>query len=161
MIKVSVFVITSNITPNHLPSTNSHIHVYDHYLFLCMSLKGKWDQNRGQFKFYSNIFSHTFRVTARYLYFRTALTSLQWSYMVHDNWAAFRYICEKGKIWPLWPWKMTFRAIQANLSLTIHVYPSWAALFQNREKSTEQFWSKWPPKAKKQNFTFPTLKNDV
>ena len=31
--------------------------------------------------------------------------------------------------------------------LSVHQYPSWAALCQNREKVTEQFWSKWPPSA--------------
>ena len=36
--------------------------------------------------------------------------------------------------------------------LTVHLYPSLAALWQNREKVTEWFWSKWPPNAKRANF---------
>ena len=36
--------------------------------------------------------------------------------------------------------------------LAVHQYPSWEALCQNREKVTEQFWSKWPPSAKRAKF---------
>ena len=48
---------------------------------------------------------------------------------------------KKAKIWPFWPWKRTFKAIQSNLSFDSSLVPFLAALCQNREKVTEQFWA--------------------
>ena len=50
------------------------------------------------------------------------LTSLQWSYMVQDNWATLRYYwitytyVKRSQILPFRPWKGTFWEIQANPS---------------------------------------------
>ena len=92
-------------------------------------------------------FEMTFRVTAPHLYFTTALTSLQWSYMdigarklgstsvLLNN--LYKYVkkaksdlsdLEKG---PLERFKQT-------CIVAVHEYPSWAALCKNREKVTEQ-----------------------
>ena len=40
---------------------------------------------------------------------------------------------------------------------TVHQYPSWAALCQNREKVTEQFCCKLPPNAKRARFDLSYL----
>ena len=59
---------------------------------------------------------------------------------------------KKSKIWPFLPWKKTFRAIQANLSFDSSLVPFFGSSMPNREKVTEQFWSKWPPNAKRAKF---------
>ena len=69
---------------------------------------------------------------------------------------------KRGPIRPFWPWKRTFRAIQANPPCWQFISTLPGKLYAKIEKKvTEQFWSKWPPSAKRANLNLPTLKNDL
>ena len=46
--------------------------------------------------------------------------------------------CKKCQIWPFWPWQMTFRAIQPNLSFNIL-----KKLHAKKKKLLKRFWD-WP-----------------
>ena len=90
-------------------------------------------------------FKMTFRVTTtHHLYFRTALTSLQWSHMVQSNWATSVLLnnidkdVKRGQIRPFWPWKRTFKAIQANPSFGSSLVPFLGSYMPKYRKS---YWT--------------------
>ena len=48
---------------------------------------------------------------------------------------------KKAQIWPFWPWKRTFKAIQSNLSFDSSFVPFWTVLEQMTSKCKKgQFW---------------------
>ena len=55
---------------------------------------------------------------------------------------------KKAKIWPFWPWKRTFKAIQSNLSFDSSLVPFFGSSMLKLLNSL----SKWPPNAKRAKF---------
>ena len=60
-------------------------------------------------------------------------------------------------IWYFRPEKGPLERFIQTCLLAVYSYHSWASLCQNRETVTEQFWSKWPPSAKRANFDISDL----
>ena len=51
--------------------------------------------------------------------------------------------CKKSKIWPYRPWKMTFRAIQPNLSFDMwFMSPQRSSMPKKEEKLLKRFWDR-------------------
>ena len=51
--------------------------------------------------------------------------------------------CKKSQIWPYRPWKMTFRAIQPNLSLDMwFMSPKRSSMPKKEEKLLKRFWDR-------------------
>ena len=59
---------------------------------------------------------------------------------------------KKAKIWPFWPWKRTFKAIQSNLSFDSSLVPFFGSSMVPKFQLLNSFWSKWPSNAKRAKF---------
>ena len=66
---------------------------------------------------------------------------------------------KKAKIWPFWPWKRTFKAIQSNLSFDSSLVPFFWQLYTKIEKKLlNSFGANDIQMQKEPNLTFLTLK---
>ena len=69
---------------------------------------------------------------------------------------------KRGQIRPFWPWKRTFRAIQANPSFWQFISTLPGKLYAKIEKKLlNSFGANGLQVQKEQNLTLPTLKNDL
>ena len=64
---------------------------------------------------------------------------------------------KRDQIWPFRPWKRPLERFKPNRLWAFHLYPSCEVLCKNREKVAKQFWSKWPPSAKRAKFDVSEL----